>query len=64
MKKYIFFLLILQLFYGCSVNGDSDSVNLDIDIESNEDKNSQIIQSIPPNDVAEMKSLFEMTVNS
>lgn len=59
MKKYIFFLLILQLFYGCSVNGDSDPVNLDIEIESNEDKNSQIIQSIPPNDVAEMKSLFE-----
>lgn len=59
MKKYIFFLLILQLFYGCSVTGDSDPVNLDIEIESNEDKNSQITQLTPPNDVAEMKSLFE-----
>ena len=59
MKKYIFFLIILQLFYGCSANDDSDSVNLDNTIESNDHKNSQINEPIPPNNVSEMKSLFE-----
>ena len=48
--------IIFSIFYGCSGNGDSDSPDQDIIIDSN---NDQITQSIPPNDVSEMKSLFE-----
>ena len=55
LNKYLVGI-IFSIFYGCSGNGDSDSPDQEIIIDSN---NDQITQSIPPNDVSEMKSLFE-----
>ena len=49
----------VSFFLGCSGNGNSDSADLDNTLESNTDQNTQTDKPIPPNDVSEMKALFE-----
>ena len=52
-------ILLVLIFLGCSGNADSDLVDLDNTFESNTDQNTQTDKPIPPNDVSEMKALFE-----
>ena len=59
-KLITFSIILLILFLaGCSGNGDSESVDLDGTFESNTDQNAQTEKPIPPNNVTEMKALFE-----